>query len=327
MPDKFGQTLREGSARFAEGVTPGPADLVRARGDQRRRRKMVAGSVAISLAVIAGGIGGLYGFGPPGSSVAPVSPRPVTSSAAPSPTSAPTIKPTSTPTGRPGGGSTSTASAPASQTAPASTASSGYSALAGQWKQTGGAGEALYIFLDGKIGFGEAGGAYYPLCAGELQPPVGGAYPFTAACGPATGGTVTLADGTLTIHIPGNAAGAGSAVTWVPVSGTGPAGYLPGSVPPSWLVGTWTISQGDNGDESFTVAPSGAVTWSLVGQLGQTVSGTGTVQLVAGWGYRIATSFGSPSVSGVWPIFHLADGQLAVIGGMGVLDFQLTRAG
>lgn len=121
MPDKFGQTLREGSARFAEGVTPGPADLVRARGDQRRRRKVVAGSVAISLAVIAGGIGGLYGFGPPGSSVAPVSPRPVTSSAAPSPT----IKPTSTPTGRPGGGSTSTASAPASQTAPASTASSG----------------------------------------------------------------------------------------------------------------------------------------------------------------------------------------------------------
>jgi hypothetical protein len=319
MPDNFGQKLREGSARFSEGLDPDPVRLVRARGDRRRRRRTAAGSVAISVAVIACAIGGWYGFSQPGRTVAPVNPRPVTSSAAPSPTSAPT--------GRPGGGPTSSASAPAAQTAPASTASSGYSALAGQWKQTDGAGEALYIFSDGTIGFGEAGGAYYPMCAGELQPSAVGAYPFTAACGPATSGTMTLADGTLTIHIPGNANGAGSTVTWVPVSGRGAPGNLQVSVPPSWLVGTWTITKGDNGDESFTVAPSGAVTWSLVGQQGKTVSGTGTVQLVAGWGYRIATSFGSPSVPGVWPILHPDDGQLVLIGGMGALDFHQTRVG
>src|SRR5580692_6951635 len=74
-------------------------------------------------------------------------------------------------------------SAPASATAPASTASSGYAALAGQWKQTDGAGEALYIYPDGMIGIGQASGAYDPLCAGQIQPPVNGAYRFTAPCG------------------------------------------------------------------------------------------------------------------------------------------------
>jgi hypothetical protein len=48
---------------------------------------------------------------------------------------------------------------------------------------------------------------------------------------------------------------------------------------------------------------------------------------VAGWGYRIATSFGSPSVPGVWPILHPDDGQLVLIGGMGALDFHQTRVG
>ena len=327
MPDNFGQTLKEGSARFADSVTPGAAGKVRARGDQRRRRTAAAASVAVAAVVIAAGAGGVYALGQQGGGG---NPAPVTSVTAPAPTSSPTSSPSSTPTIRPtpGGGSTRTASAPASQTAPASTASSGYSELAGQWKQTDGADEALYIFPDGTIGFGQSAGAYYPLCAGELQPAVNGAhpatYPFTAACGPATSGTMAFAEGTLTIHIPG---ATGPADTWVPVASTGPTGNLPSSGPPSWLVGTWTITAGDGGDESFTVGPSGAVTWSLVTQQGQTVSGTGTVQVVAGWGYRIATSFGSPSVAGVWPVLHAADGQAILIGGMGALDFHRTSAG
>jgi hypothetical protein len=323
MPDNFGQTLKEGSTRFADTVNPGPVGNVRARGDQRRRRTAAAASVAVAAVIIAAGAGGVYALGQSGGG----NPAPVTSVTTPAPTSSPTGSPSSTPTIRPtlGGGSTRTASPPASRTAPASTAASGYSELAGQWKQTDGAGEALYVFPDGVIGFGEASGAYYPLCAGELRPAVNGVhpatYPFTAACGPATSGTMTFAEGTLTIHIPGDT---GPADTWVPVEDTGPT-----SLPPSWLFlgGTWTITAGDGGDESFTVAKSGAVTWSLVTQQGQTVRGAGTLQVVAGGGYRIATSFGSPSVAGVWPIVHEADGQAIVIGGMGALDFHRTSAG
>jgi hypothetical protein len=324
MPDKFSETLRDGSARFGEDVTPSPARLVRARGDQRRRRT-VAGSVVLSVAVIAGGIGGLYGFGQLDRAVTPPSPRPVTSVTAPAPTSGPSGKPTSTAATRPTGRPTNAGSAPASQTAPASIASSGYTALAGQWKQTDGAGESLYIFPDGVIGLGEAAGANYPMCAGQVQPAVNGVYPFTAACGifggtAATGETITVTDGTLTIHVPGAGGGGGSAVTWVPVAATGLApSSQTGSAPPPWLVGTWSTRY-----ETFKVASTGAVTWSFTGQQGQTVSGAGTVEPVPGGGSRIITSFGSPRVAGVWPIFHLVDGQLSVIGGEGAQDFTLT---
>lgn len=328
MPDNFGQKLREGSARFAEDVTPRPARLVRARGDRRRRRRTVAGSVAISVAVIAGGIGGLYGFGLPGRTVTRPSPRPVTSVTAPAPTSGPSGKPTSTAPTRPTGRPTGTGSAPASQTAPASTASSGYRALAGQWKQAGGSLQSLYIFPDGVMGVGEASGANYPLCAGQVQPLANGAYPFADACGIPGGtapanGTITLADGTLTVHVPGTAGGAGSTVAWVPVTATGVApSSQTGSAPPLWLVGTWS-----DGSETFKVASTGVVTWTFTGQQGQTVSGTGTVEPVPGGGSRITTSFGSPRVDGVWPIFHLVDGQLSVIGGEGSQTFNLTSAG
>ncbi len=91
MPDDFDGKLCEGSARFAAAMTPDPARLIRARGDQRRRRK-AAGSVALALAVIAGGGGAYAAIGQPAHPAPPVSP-PVTSatptspsaSAAPSP--------------------------------------------------------------------------------------------------------------------------------------------------------------------------------------------------------------------------------------------------
>ncbi len=327
MPDKFSETLRDGSARFAEDVTPSPARLVRARGDQRRRRR-VAGSVVLSVAVIAGGIGGLFGFGQLGRTVTPPSPQPVTSVTAPAPTSGPAGRPTSTPATRPPARPTGTGSAPASQTAPASTASSGYAALAGQWKQTDGAGEALYIYPDGMIGIGEASGAYDPLCAGQIQPAVNGVYRITAPCGilggfTSAGETITVADGTLTVHIPGTAGGAGSTVGWVPVPTTGVApSSQAGSAPPLWLAGTWS-----EGNETFKVASTGAVTWTTADQQGQTVSGVGTVEPAPGGGSRIITSFGTPRVAGVWPIFHTVDGSLSVIGGEGALTFNLVSAG
>jgi hypothetical protein len=178
------------------------------------------------------------------------------------------------------------------------------------------------------MGIGEASGAYYPLCAGQIQPAVNGVYRFTAPCGilggfTSAGETITVADGTLTVHIPGPAGCAGSTVAWVPVPATGVApSSQTGSAPPLWLVGTWS-----EGNETFKVASTGAVTWSFTGQQGQTVSGAGTVEPVPGGGSRIITSFGTPPVAGVWPIFHLADGQLAVIGGEGAQTFNLTSAG
>ena len=325
MPDNFTRTLREGSARFAEDVTPSPARLVRARGDQRRRRK-VAGSVVLSVAVIAGGIGGLYGFGQPGRTVTPPSPQPVTSVTAPAPTSGPCSKPTSTAANRPTGGPTDTGSAPASQSAPASTASSVYAALAGLWREKTGAPLSLYIFPDGMMGMG--GGSVddpMPMCADLVQPPVHGVYPFTAPCGMfgGTRGTIAVADGILTVHVPGSGdGGAGATVAWVPapVTGVVPSSQT-GSAPPLWLVGTWS-----DGSQTFKVASTGAVAWTATEQ-GQTVSGAGTVEPVPGGGSRIITGFGSPSESRVWPIFHDIDGSLAVIGMEGWQTFTLTSAG
>jgi hypothetical protein len=329
MPDNFSQTLREGSARFADGVTPGPPGLVRARGDQRRRRT-VAGSVVISAAVIAGAIGGgLYGFGQPSGTVTPVSPRPVASVTAPAPTTGPTSTPTIRATSTPTGGPTGTVSAPASGSAPASTPSSSYAALAGQWKLKDGGHESLYIFPDGMMGVGDAAPGYYALCEGRVQPPVNGVYAFTDPCGVIAGpGTITVTDGTLTVHFPDLAGGAGSTVAWTPVPAMGVApSSQTGSAPPLWLVGTWTWSDGGDVNGSFEVASTGAVTWTFTPGPGQTVSGTGTVEPVPGGASRIVTSMGSPRVDAVWPIFHDVDGALSVIGPVGSLTFKLTSSG
>jgi hypothetical protein len=135
-----------------------------------------------------------------------------------------------------------------------------------------------------------------------------------------SGETITVADGILTVHIPGAAGGARSAVTLAPVAATGVApSSQTGSAPPPWLVGTWST-----GNETFKVASTGAVAWTFTGQQGQTVSGAGTVEPVPGGGSRIITSFGTPREDGVWAIFHLTDDQLSAIGGEGAQTFTLT---
>jgi hypothetical protein len=108
-PDDLGPQLRAGAARFAADLSPGPASLVRARGDQRRHRKL-AGSLALAFVLIAGGGGTAYALGQhaprPASPLAPVTSGP------PAPTTAPTATPPASthspgPAGSPGGTATS----------------------------------------------------------------------------------------------------------------------------------------------------------------------------------------------------------------------------
>jgi hypothetical protein len=60
--DAFEQQLAAGAEQLAASVSPRAAGLIRARGDQRRRRK-IASSLALALAVIAGGGGTAYAIG------------------------------------------------------------------------------------------------------------------------------------------------------------------------------------------------------------------------------------------------------------------------
>jgi hypothetical protein len=56
-PDELGQRLRAGAEQLGTGLSPRAASLIRARGDQRRHRK-IAGSLALAFVLIAGGGGG-----------------------------------------------------------------------------------------------------------------------------------------------------------------------------------------------------------------------------------------------------------------------------
>jgi hypothetical protein len=87
--DHLGQQLRAGAAHLADDLSPRPAALVRARGDQRRRRK-IAGSLAVALVLIAGGGGTAYALG----QQAPRPPSPL----APAGTATPSATPTHTAT-------------------------------------------------------------------------------------------------------------------------------------------------------------------------------------------------------------------------------------
>ena len=85
--DQLGRQLRAGAGQLAGDLSPRPAALIRARGDERRRRR-IAGSLALALVVIAGGGGTAYALG----QHAPTPPRP----AAPA-TAAPSTTPAATP--------------------------------------------------------------------------------------------------------------------------------------------------------------------------------------------------------------------------------------
>jgi hypothetical protein len=97
--DNFGQLLRDGTSQLAQGLTPGPAHLVRARGSRRSRRK-AAGTTALAVALIVAGGGGAYALSQQPHAapavVAPVTPTP-TAPATPRPSMTPTQL--ATPTG------------------------------------------------------------------------------------------------------------------------------------------------------------------------------------------------------------------------------------
>jgi hypothetical protein len=90
VSDNLGERLREGSSRFAADMTPAPAERIRARGDQRRKRN-AAGSVFLAFVVLLAGGGAAYALGwadhtPSGNhvvasapSVTPSAPHPVKS--------------------------------------------------------------------------------------------------------------------------------------------------------------------------------------------------------------------------------------------------------
>jgi hypothetical protein len=82
MSDDFGRMLRDGTAQFGAGLNPAEAHLVRARSDQRRKRK-ATGVLAIALAIVVGS-GAAYAFGHPGRPARPASPA--TAVPAPGPT-------------------------------------------------------------------------------------------------------------------------------------------------------------------------------------------------------------------------------------------------
>ena len=118
--DRLGQQLRAGAAHLADDLSPRPAALIRARGDQRRRRK-VAGSLALALVVIAGGGGTAYAVVQHGPGPArPVAPA-ATGTATPSATAAPTATPPASATSSPG-----TSGPPAATTSPGGTTSPGH---------------------------------------------------------------------------------------------------------------------------------------------------------------------------------------------------------
>jgi hypothetical protein len=100
MPDDFEQRLRRGAGQFAANLTPLSADRIRARGDQRRRRK-IAGSVALALLVVAGGGGTAYALGqpdrPPPAVTRPAPTATAAPSATPSPAASPPVSATTSP--------------------------------------------------------------------------------------------------------------------------------------------------------------------------------------------------------------------------------------
>jgi hypothetical protein len=117
--DRLGQQLRAGAAHLADDLSPRPAALIRARGDQRRRRK-IAGSLALALIVIAGGGGTAYAVGQHGPDPArPLAPA-ATGTAAPSTAPARTATPPASATSSPG-----STGAPAATTSPGRTTSPG----------------------------------------------------------------------------------------------------------------------------------------------------------------------------------------------------------
>jgi hypothetical protein len=120
--DRLGRQLRAGAGQLAGDLSPRPAALIRARGEQRRRRR-VAGTLALALVLIAGGGGTAYAVGQLGPNPArPLAPA-TTGTATPSATPAHTATPPASATISPG----STGS-PAATTSPGGTISPGHAA-------------------------------------------------------------------------------------------------------------------------------------------------------------------------------------------------------
>lgn len=334
MSDELDQLL-SGLAGTVSGAarTPDPA-AVRKRGAQRTvRRRMavsafcvtalVGGATATALTVTVHG-----GKGTPLPAVNSGNSTPIGTATpvfvAPTPgASASTLPPNSIPTVP-----TTASSTPDSNTTPNSVQVAPGSVLTGVWKPTNGSGQELIVYPDGVVGMGAAGS--WAFCAGTAQSSSDGSFPLIFP----SDGCITYIDTGFSAS--SNASHSILTVTTQTTSGpytetyaragsspSGPAsggGHASGDFSP--LAGTW--SNGTAG-ETFTVSASGAVTWTRLGQQGQTTSGSGSAQLLADGTFRITTNFGSPSESGLWQVSVASGGQsITVIGSYGPDTFTRT---
>jgi hypothetical protein len=181
---------------------------------------------------------------------------------------------------------------------------------------------SLVVDSDGVIGIGPAGGEEYPMCAGNLEAPVGVSYPITVAC--SDWGTQGLSigqdgNGDLTLNVAASSSTSAYTITWVrtPLEGLVPNPV--GSPVPTFLIGTWATQ---SCIDYFTIDASGAVTWSATIQNGSRATATGYVVQLSDGTIRIMTNIGGPAF---WQVGLDADGSLMVDGRYGPVVFNLMN--
>ena len=340
MPDDLDDMLSGLARAVGANVQPPPGERLRQRSARHLARRRVTASVlAVGLVGLAGGTAAVVasnrGAGAPVTSnsatrtsagPAPsisVSPAPSPDGSATASTSSPTASTTPDST-IPASGTTGPAAPP--NTSASTSSGSGtvsLSALVGLWKPADGEERALVVLPDGDIGMGQAGGQFYPMCAGQLGTESDGSFPVNVACSDwgTSGLTLSVAGADLVLHVPATGGGPSTQVTWVRVSepATLPAD---GTALPSWLIGNWGDA-GDPAGETFDISADGTMTWTLVTQSGQTQSGTARVYAVGDGQYTASTTIGGDGE--LWVFAGLDNGQLLDIGGYGTVDFTKAQ--
>jgi hypothetical protein len=227
--DDFERTLQAGCLAVAETVRPRAAEAIRARGDQRRRRK-AAGCVLLAIAVLAGGgaaVAGVRTAAPPAVSP-PVTPGPGPSGTVPAPSSPPPSPPaTRTPasSSAPPAPSTSAPATSAPPSGPAvaqflpqgpyandSNSRPHYTITVAYRGLASFQGAITFVFQDGRT---ESGGTYTATLLG------GGRLTFTLSSGPALSGSYRSGGFSLD--------GCGAALRWATQPALCQFSYQPGT--------------------------------------------------------------------------------------------------
>lgn len=340
MPDDFDDMLSGLARAVGESVQPPPGQGLRRRSARRlARRRITASVLAVGLVGLAGGTAAVLAptRGGAGAPAASTTDNRATARPAPSPdwSVAPTSGARTAQVGTPGyttvtipgtrtPPATSSASSPASSSSSTSSGSSTIplSELVGLWTPTDGEGRALVLLPNGDIGIGQAGGQYYPMCAGTLGTESDGSFPVSVACSDwgTSGLTLSVSGADLVLHVPADGSSPSTQIAWVRVS---EPTRLPGdgTALPSWLIGKWAVT-GHPTYETFDFSADGSTTWTMTTQLGQTLSGTATVTAVGNGQYIGRTT--RDGQAELWVFAGLDNGHLSAIGAYGTVDFTRT---